>query len=108
MFYLLQFMRSPWKQIPVSLNSRGVIFNLSALSRKLAKEMISTSSPRPKLIFLGETAQLSIRSQNSVGENDLSGELLKAEKISGPKTFSHHIWYSTASLAVLLALIYDS
>ena len=64
----------------MSLNSRGVIFNLSALSRKLAKEMISTSSPRPKLIFLGETAQLSIRSQNSIGENDLSGELLKAEK----------------------------
>ena len=36
-FYLLQFMRSPWKQIPESLNCRGDSFNLIALSEKEAK-----------------------------------------------------------------------
>ena len=37
LFHLLQFMRSPWKQIPESLNCRGDSFNLIALSEKEAK-----------------------------------------------------------------------
>ena len=43
LLYLLQFMRSPWKQIPESLNCRGDSFNLIALSEKEAKvkEVIS-------------------------------------------------------------------
>ena len=51
---------------------------------QIVKEMISAFLPRPKPIFLGETAQLSIRSQNGIGENDLSW-VYKQTKLNGPK-----------------------
>ena len=58
----------------------------SVKKRKKVKVVISASSPRPKTIFLGETAQLPIRSQNGIGENYLRQLRMMEKKLNYPKS----------------------